>query len=100
MNRYAVRLENTLRFYVKNTLKRVDNVYNVLYNVIKMIKEILTREGKVSKRELQKFQGELRDRDLYLIEDSLDFYADGHKEKKGNCEKLVQKLYQDFHEVI
>lgn len=50
------------------------------------------------KRELQKFEGVLRDKDLYLIEDALNGYADMRKEKKRECERLVMKLYREFWE--
>jgi len=50
------------------------------------------------KRANQKFLGELRDKDLYLIEDALEFYADGHKEKRKECEELVLDLYSNFWE--
>ena len=46
------------------------------------------------KRENQVFEGKLKDKELYLIEDALN----GKKVEKENADKIIMKLYQSFHE--
>jgi len=46
------------------------------------------------KREDQVFKGELKDKELYLIEAALN----GRKVGKKKANELIMKLYQNFHE--
>lgn len=53
------------------------------------------------KRELQVFTGNLKDKELYLIEDALEYYKnvnDMTPEKDKTINKLIQKLYSEFWE--
>ena len=51
-------------------------------------------------RENQKFNGDLKDKELYLIEDALVCYSKSIKDEKikEDVKKLVQKLYSEFAE--
>jgi hypothetical protein len=51
------------------------------------------------KKEKQKFEGVLTDKELYLIEDALENWGNDKKEVKKECEKLILKLYTSFSEV-
>jgi len=42
----------------------------------------------------QKFSGILKDKELYLIEDALEYYKSEHKEQSAIVDKLVLKLYK------
>lgn len=46
------------------------------------------------KRENQAFQGKLRDKELYLIEDALS----GKTVDREEADKLIMKLYSEFWE--
>jgi len=53
------------------------------------------------KRELQVFQGDLKDKELYLIEDALEYFRDFAgltEESNKKINKLIQKLYSEFWE--